>query len=228
MGKETIVVVDDDIKISNMLRRALIYEGYDVETVQSGEDALIRVLESPFDLIILDIMLPGINGWEICQEIRRIRPVPIIMLTAKDEVEDRVKGLDSGADDYIVKPFALEELFARIRVQLRRQRQATPSAKSLSFLDVTLHMESRECFRGTHQIDLKGKEFELLSFLMRHPRNVLSKEQILNQVWGMDYEGESNIIEVYVATLRSKLEVNGGKRVIHTVRGLGYVLKEGP
>ncbi|HJV44556.1 MAG TPA: response regulator transcription factor [Bacillota bacterium] len=227
MNKESILVVDDDEKIATMLKRALEYEGYEVKIVHSGEDALVAVMEQPFSLMTLDIMLPGLNGWEICREIREHSKMPIIMLTAKDEVEERVKGLDLGADDYVVKPFALNELMARIRAHLRRNSPQEESVSVLTFQDITLNIESRECIRGTRRIDLRGKEFELLDLFMRNPNKVLSKEQILNQIWGYNYEGESNVIEVYIATLRSKLEENKEPRVIATVRGLGYILREG-
>nr|WP_280922230.1 response regulator transcription factor [Ammoniphilus resinae] len=222
------MVVDDDHKIATMLKRALEYEGYVVTVVHSGEDALIAIHENSFSLVILDIMLPGLNGWQICQEIRSYSPIPILMLTAKDEIEDRVKGLDLGADDYVVKPFALGELLARVRAHLRRRASAAEKTESLTYHDVTLNLNSRECTRGGKKIDLRGKEFELLEYFLLNPNKVLSKEQILNQVWGYDYSGESNVIEVYIATLRSKLETGGHSRVIQTVRGLGYVLREGP
>jgi len=189
---------------------------------------LIAIHENLFSLVILDIMLPGLNGWQICQEIRSYSPIPIIMLTAKDEVEDRVKGLDLGADDYVVKPFALGELLARVRAHLRRKTPSVEKKAGLAYLDITLDLNSRECTRNGEKIDLRGKEFELLEYFLLNPNKVLSKEQILNKVWGYDYSGESNVIEVYVATLRSKLETNGRSRVIQTVRGIGYVLREGP
>jgi two-component system, OmpR family, response regulator MprA len=227
MNKDRILVVDDDKKIATMLKRALEYEGYEVKIVHTGEDALLAVMEKSFSLLILDIMLPGLDGWEICREIRANNHLPIIMLTAKDEVEERVKGLDLGADDYVVKPFALNELLARIRAHLRRNTPQVEEKEILVFQEITLNIESRECTRGNRRIDLRGKEFELLELLMRNPNKVLSKEQILNQIWGFNYEGESNVIEVYIATLRSKLEENKEPRIIQTVRGLGYVLREG-
>ncbi|RXT13922.1 response regulator transcription factor [Ammoniphilus sp. CFH 90114] len=226
MQKNRILVVDDDQKIGVMLKRALDYEGYEVTVVHSGEDALLLLLEKPFDLVILDIMLPGLDGWAVCQEIRVNSSIPIIMLTAKDEVEQRVKGLDSGADDYVVKPFALDELLARIRAQLRRHQPPREKADHLHFANIELNLSSRECKRGDQKIDLRGKEFELLEHFMLHPHIVLAKEQLLQHVWGFDYEGESNVIEVYIASLRSKLEKHGHPRLIHTVRGSGYILRE--
>lgn len=226
MTKDQILVVDDDLKITAMLKRSLEYEGYLVQVVHTGEDALIHVMGDSVDLIILDIMLPGLSGWETCREIRTHSKVPIIMLTAKDEVEERVKGLDLGADDYVVKPFALNELLARIRAQLRRNQSVVDTEGMFTFTDIVLNRESRECQRGDHKINLRGKEFDILHYFMCHPNKVLSKDQILNQVWGHDYEGESNTIEVYIASLRSKLEEYNQPRVIHTVRGLGYILRE--
>ncbi len=226
MKKEQILVVDDDHKIGSMLKRALEYEGYAVHVALSGEDALMACMQNSFDLIILDIMLPGLSGWEVCQEIRNASPIPIIMLTAKDEVEERVKGLDLGADDYVVKPFALTELLARIRAQLRRNQPNREKASQLQVLGIELHRQSRTCFRNGRKIDLRGKEFDLLELFMDHPQIVLSKDQILHHIWGHDYEGESNVIEVYVASLRAKLEEKGEPRLIQTVRGLGYILRE--
>lgn len=226
MNKEHILVVDDDPKIASMLRRALEYEGYKVKVVHDGEDALLSVMEQSFELVILDIMLPGLSGWEVCREIRTNHDIPIIMLTAKDEIEERVKGLDLGADDYVVKPFALNELLARIRAQLRRQQPTQDTPDTLTFADITLNRESRECLRGDHKVNLRGKEFDILEYFMHNPNKVLSKDQILNQVWGGDYEGESNVIEVYMASLRSKLEEGSRPRLLQTVRGLGYILRE--
>lgn len=225
MNKEHILVVDDDQKIANMLKRALEYEGYKVKAVLDGEDALLSVMEQSIDLIILDVMLPRLSGWEICREIRTHHAIPIIMLTAKDEIEERVKGLDLGADDYMVKPFALNELLARIRAQLRRNQPALDTQDVLTFADISLNRESRECHRGEQKINLRGKEFDLLEYFMHNPNKVLSKDQILDQVWGYDHQGESNVIEVYVASLRSKLEEGMRPRVLQTVRGLGYILK---
>jgi len=226
LNKDRILVVDDDQKITAMLKRTLEYEGYHVYVVHSGEDALITILEEPVDLVILDIMLPGLSGWETCREIREQSKIPIIMLTAKDEVEERVKGLDLGADDYVVKPFSLNELLARIRAQLRRNQPQIDSPGVFTFANITLNRDSRECQRGNNKINLRGKEFDLLYYFMVNPNKVLSKDQIQSQIWGLDYEGESNVIEVYIASLRSKLEENNQSRIIHTVRGLGYILKE--
>mgnify|MGYP001399086461 FL=1 len=222
--KERILVVDDDEKITNLLRRALSYEGYVTDVAQDGQRALSLALEHHPDLVILDLMMPGMDGLEVCRRLREGGSEPILMLTARDEVSDRVHGLDSGADDYMVKPFALEELMARVRALLRRRE---PDARSeLRFSDLVLDTASREARRGDRVIELSAKEFDLLSLFMRNPRRVLSREMILEQAWGYDFYGESNVIEVYVGYLRQKLEANGEPRLIHTVRGAGYVLKE--
>lgn len=222
--KERILVVDDDEKITNLLRRALSYEGYVPDIAHDGSAALSMALEHQPDLVILDIQLPGIDGLEVCRRLRQGGDQPILMLTARDEVSDRVHGLDSGADDYLVKPFALEELLARVRALLRRRE---PEERTeLRFADLVLDTASREARRGDRIIELSAKEFDLLALLMRNPRRVLSRELILEQAWGYDFYGESNVIEVYVGYLRQKLEANGEARLIHTVRGAGYVLKE--
>jgi two-component system, OmpR family, response regulator MprA len=222
--KERILVVDDDEKITSLLRRALSYEGYVIDVANDGPRALALALEHHPDLVVLDIQLPGMDGLEVCRRLREGGREPILMLTARDEVSDRVHGLDSGADDYVVKPFALEELMARVRALLRRHEPETRT--ELRFSDLVLDTASREARRGERIIDLSAKEFDLLSLFMRNPRRVLSREMILEQAWGYDFYGESNVIEVYVGYLRQKLEANGEQRLIHTVRGAGYVLKE--
>ncbi|MGH2366054.1 MAG: response regulator transcription factor [Chloroflexota bacterium] len=222
--KERILVVDDDEKITNLLRRALSYEGYLPDIAHDGPGALALALEHQPDLAILDIQLPGMDGLEVCRRLRQGGGQPILMLTARDEVSDRVHGLDSGADDYLVKPFALEELLARVRALLRRRE---PEERTeLRFADLVLDTASREARRGDRVIELSAKEFELLALLLRNPRRVLSREVILEQAWGYDFYGESNVIEVYIGYLRQKLETSGEARLIHTVRGAGYVLKE--
>jgi len=222
--KERILVVDDDEKITNLLRRALSYEGYITDIAHDGPRALSIALEHHPDLVILDIQLPGMDGLEVCRRLREGGSEPILMLTARDEVSDRVHGLDSGADDYLVKPFAIEELMARVRALLRRREPETRS--ELRFSDLVLDTASREARRGERLIELSAKEFDLLSLFMHNPRRVLTREHILEQAWGYDFYGESNVIEVYVGYLRQKLEANGEARLIHTVRGAGYVLKE--
>ena len=219
-----VLVVDDDAKITGFLRRALAYEGYQVDVAGGGAAALAQALQAPPDVVVLDVMMPGLDGLEICRRLRAGGDVPVLMLTARDEVVDRVEGLDAGADDYLAKPFALEELLARLRALLRRREAAAPSV--LRFADLTLDTGSRQAHRGPRAIDLTTKEFELLSFFLRHPRRVLTRNAIMEQIWGYDFDGESNVIEVYVGHLRQKLEAGGESRLIHTVRHAGYVLRE--
>ncbi|HEV2124222.1 MAG TPA: response regulator transcription factor [Chloroflexota bacterium] len=228
-----LLVVDDDSNITAFLKRALAYEGYLVETAADGPGGLEAARDNPPDLVVLDVMLPGIDGVEI---VRRLRAgeaetghLPIIMLTARDEVSDRVAGLDAGADDYLVKPFALEELVARIRALLRRREP--DSSRIIRFTDLSVDTSSREVRRGEREIQLTTKEYELLVYFMRHPRQVLTREQLLERVWGIDFEAETHVLEVYVGYLRHKLENTGSSglsasRLIHTIRGVGYVLRE--
>jgi two-component system response regulator MprA len=221
---QRILVIDDDPKILNTVRRGLAYEGYQVDIAESGEDGLRLAREHAPDLVILDVMLPGMDGFEICRRLRAGGDVPVLMLTARDEVADRVRGLDLGADDYMVKPFAFEELIARVRALLRR-REPT-SGGVLRYADLTLDPASREVFRGDRPIELTNREFELLSLFLRHPRQVLPRATILERVWDYDFGGDSNVLDVYIGYLRNKLEANGEPRLIHTVRGAGYVLRE--
>lgn len=219
-----ILIVDDDTEILSFLRRGLAYEGYTVETATSGPEALARAREKEPDLVILDIMMPGIDGIEVSKRLRQGSDVPVLMLTAKGTIADRVAGLESGADDYLVKPFAFDELLARVRALLRRREPR--EGETLRFSDLSLNTVSREVKRGQEPLELTAQEFDLLELFMRHPRQVLKRDLIYQRVWGYDFEGESNVIEVYVRYLRSKLEAGGKPRLIHTVRGVGYVLKE--
>lgn len=223
--KAHILVVDDDPRITDLLRRVLAYEGYTVAMAATGTEALNRTLERPPDLIVLDIMLPGLNGLEVAKRLRAAGDnVPILMLTARDAIADRVKGLEIGADDYLVKPFAPEELVARVKALLRRSREERQEV--LRYADVELDMGTRLAHRGAREIELSPTEFELLALLMRRPRQVLTRDIILDRVWGFDFEGSSNVLEVYIGYLRAKLEAGGEPRLIHTVRGVGYVFKE--
>jgi two-component system response regulator MprA len=225
--RETIMVMDDDEKITSMLRRSLTFEGYTVLTANDGQEGLRRVLETDPDLIILDVMMPRVDGWETLRRLRESGSLtPVLMLTAKDEVADRVKGLDLGADDYLVKPFALEELLARVRVLLRRRlERSEPDTQQLHYDDLTLDFDTREVFRDGKRIDLTTKEFDLLQLFMHNPKRVLTRDVIMDKIWGYDYSGESNVLEVYIALLRQKTEEYGGSRIIQTVRGAGYVLR---
>lgn len=220
-----ILVVEDEAKLAQFIELELKYEGYQVTVATDGLEGLATARECHPDLILLDWMLPGISGLEICRRLRLTGDkVPIILLTAKDEVSDRVAGLDSGADDYIVKPFSIEELLARIRAHLRRTQEEETDL--LQFADLRLNRSTREVYRGNRSIELTAKEFDLLEYLISHPRQVLTRDQILERVWGYDFMGDSNIIEVYIRYLRLKLEANNEKRLIQTVRGVGYVLRE--
>lgn len=220
-----ILIVEDDATLAQFLKQELSYEGYDVNVEQDGMQGLMAIRESHPDLVILDWMLPRLSGIEICRRLRdSLNRVPIILLTAKDEVSDRVSGLDAGADDYIIKPFSLEEFLARVRANIRRTQEPDPDV--LKFDDLSLNRSTREVFRGNRAIELTAKEFDLLEYLMRHPRQVLTRDQILEKVWGYDFMGDSNIIEVYVRYLRLKLEAENESRLIQTVRSVGYVIRE--
>jgi two-component system, OmpR family, response regulator MprA len=226
MGEQPrVLVVDDDRRIAAAVRRALIYEGYAVEVAADGPGALARAREQLPDLVVLDVMLPGLDGIEVCRRLRADGDVPILMLTARDATADRVLGLDSGGDDYLVKPFAYEELLARVRALLRRR--APHSGRVLRFADLTLDAGAREVRRGDRPVVLTTLEFDLLRYFLHNPRQVLSRGQILDAVWGYDFSATSNVVDVYVGYLRQKLEEDGAARLIHTVRGAGYVLREG-
>ena len=218
MAGSRILVVEDDTRLAATLERVLGAEAYDVEAACDGSDALRRARERPFDLVVLDIMLPGLDGIAVCRKLRATGPVPILLLTALGGTEDRVRGLDSGADDYLVKPFANEELLARVRALLRR---AAP-ADHLRFGDLRLEPASRAAWRGERMIDLTATEFDLLQHFLRHARQVLSREQLIDAVWKGEAESD-NVVAVYVGYLRQKL---GEPRLLHTVRGAGYALHE--
>ncbi len=223
---EHILIVEDDERIASMLRRGLIFEGYEADTAHSGSEGLEKARVRMPDLVILDWMLPEMEGIEVCRRLRAAGEVPILMLTAKEAISDRVAGLDAGADDYMVKPFAFDELMARVRALLRRHQPGPDGPEVLSFEDLELDTGTRQARRGDRVIDLTAKEYDLLFMFMRHPRQVLTRDQIFEEVWGYDFGGESNIIEVYVRYLRTKLEAEDEVRLIHTVRGVGYALRE--
>jgi two-component system, OmpR family, response regulator MprA len=221
-----IAVIDDDDKITSLLRRSLAFEGYEVTTAPDGAAALTLLSQRNADLVILDVMMPNMDGWEVCRRLRAAGiTTPILLLTARDEVQDRVKGLDLGADDYLVKPFALEELMARVRALLRRRSEQPGTDTRIQYEDLILDVDAREMARGDRRIELTAKEFDLLHLFMQNPRRVLSRDLIMERIWGYDYSGESNVLEVYIAMLRQKLEEQGEKRLIQTVRGAGYILK---
>ena len=219
-----ILVADDDPAIVSLIRRGLSYEGYEVETAADGPEALAKVKESRPDALILDVMMPGLDGNEVAKRLRQTGDLPILMLTARGTVADKIAGLDSGADDYLVKPFDFDELLARIRALLRRGQPK--QEETLRFADLTLDAGTMEVRRGGEVLELTAQEFKLLEFFMRHPRQVLNRDQIYENVWGYDFAGESNVIEVYVRYLRSKLEAGEKSRLLHTVRGAGYALRD--
>jgi DNA-binding response OmpR family regulator len=220
-----ILLVEDEEKLARFIQLELSYEGYQVTVAHDGLTGLTTARESKPDLVIVDWMMPGLNGLEVCRRLRATGDqVPIVLLTAKDEISDRVAGLDAGADDYVVKPFSIEELLARVRAHLRRNQ--TVESYQLQFSDLSLDRQTREVTRAGRAIELTAKEFDLLEYLMAHPRQVISRDQILETVWGYDFMGDSNIIEVYVRYLRLKLEANNESRLIQTIRGVGYALRE--
>lgn len=221
----TILVVDDDRKITDMLRRTLIYEGYRVVTAADGEEALTKTQAERPDLVVLDWLMPRLDGIAVAKLLRETGNTPILMLTARDAVEQRITGLDSGADDYLVKPFAPEELLARIRALLRRV-ESPDNSQTIAYADLSLDPLTRETRRGDRSFSLTPKEFDLLSYLLRHPRLVMPRDRILQDVWGYDFDGNGNVLEVYVGYLRNKTEAGGEPRLIQTVRGVGYVLRE--
>lgn len=225
--RQHILVIDDDERITSMLRRSLAFEGYEVSTANNGAEGLKSFMQKEPNLVILDVMMPYIDGHEVCRRIRESgSQVPILMLTAKDEVDDRVKGLDLGADDYVVKPFALEELLARVRAMFRRKVERAEQEESiLTFEDLMLDLDAREAIRAGRRIELTSKEYDLLLLFMQNPKRVLTRDTLMEKIWGYDFSGESNVLEVYIAMLRQKLEEGGLKRIIVTVRGTGYVLK---
>jgi two-component system response regulator MprA len=207
-----------------MMRRGLIFAGYDVGTTDSGEAALEQTLDALPDVVILDVMLPGLDGLEVCRRMRAAEPrLPILLLTARDRVPDRVAGLDAGADDYLVKPFAFDELLARIRALLRRS--GGEQVETLGFSDLTLDPDTHEVQRGERAIDLTLTEYQLLELFLRHPRQVLARDRIHDAVWGHDFYLESNVIDVHIKRLREKLEAGGEPRLIQTIRGVGYSLR---
>jgi two-component system response regulator MprA len=225
--KALILIVDDDSRLTSALRRTLAYEGYQVSTAPDGEAALAIARTKPPDVVILDIMLPGIDGLEVCRRLRAAGDgVAVLMLTARDAVTDRVAGLETGADDYLVKPFALEELLARVKALLRRRIPPDISREILSFADLEVDTATRQARRGNRVIDLSTTEYELLTMFLRNPRIVLTRNVLMDRIWGRDFEGGPNVLEVYIGHLRNKLEQHGEKRLIQTVRGAGYVLRE--
>ena len=223
-----ILVVDDERAVRESLRRALELEGYEIELAADGREALDRLeAESQPDVLVLDVLMPGVDGLEVCRRLRRAGSrLPVLMLTARDAVENRVAGLDAGADDYVTKPFALEELLARIRALLRRSADADGAGEVLRFADLELDPGTREVRRGGELVELTRTEFSLLELFLRNPRQVLTRSIIFERVWGYDFGYGSNSLDVYIGYLRRKTEAGGRPRLIHTVRGVGYALRE--
>ena len=221
-----ILIIEDEKKIARFMQLELEYEDYQVAVEYTGPAGLKRVAEEDFDLVLLDIMLPEMDGREVCREIRKISDLPVIMVTARDAVFDKVEGLDIGADDYITKPFAIEELLARIRVHLRRRDKQEREDNILQAQNLIVNLNKYQVKRKGELIELTKKEFDLLAYLLRNKGIVLPREEILNKIWGYDYIGETNVVDVYIRYLRSKIDEPFAQKLIHTVRGVGYVLRD--
>ncbi|MFF5995228.1 response regulator transcription factor [Lysinibacillus sp. KU-BSD001] len=224
--KQRILIIEDEPQIARVLQLELEFEGYETKMAHTGTEGLIAYREESWDLVLLDIMLPEMNGLDVLKRIRKDpRMTPVILLTAKNDVKDKVEGLDLGANDYVTKPFEFDELLARIRVALRFSQMAAPSSNELKYADLIVDEATREVKRADSNIDLTPREYDLLLHFMRHPRSVQSREQLLNAVWGFDYYGDTNVVDVYIRYLRQKID-SLGTPLFHTVRGVGYVMKE--
>ena len=221
-----ILIIEDEEKIARFVELELKHEGYETEKAFDGRTGLERALSGEFDLVLLDVMLPQLNGVEVLRRIRKESDIPIILVTARDAVMDKVSGLDAGADDYITKPFAIEELLARIRVALKRKKNDNISTEKLSWKNVIMDIDRHEVYVGEESVELTNREFELLKMLLQNKNIVLDREKIMDHVCGYDYVGETNVIDVYVRYLRTKIDDRFGLKMISTVRGVGYVIKE--
>ena len=219
-----ILIVEDDARISRYLQLELVHEGYEVETAFDGLSGLDTALTGNFDLIILDLMMPGMSGIEVCRRVRRESDVPIIILTAKDDISDKVTGLDTGADDYMTKPFAIEELLARIRAALKR-RSPIPTEETIVIDMLEINPTGRQVFYDGEPVELTKKEYDLLECLAKHENAVLTRNQLLDRIWGYEYLGDTNVVDVYIRYLRAKLDQKYNVKLIHTVRGVGYTLR---
>lgn len=226
MTPKKILLIEDEVKLARFVELELKYEGYEVTVCHDGREGMTLINEGKFDMLLLDLMLPGLTGIEICRRVRKTSNVPIIMLTAKDEVIDKVAGLDSGADDYLTKPFAIEELLARMRVAFKHCEDKMTKKVLLQVQDLEINTEKRLVMVGTEAVELTKKEYELLLYLVQNKNIVLTREQILNEVWGYSYIGETNVVDVYVRYLRAKIDEAFQKKYIHTIRGVGYYVKE--
>jgi two-component system response regulator MprA len=220
-----VLVVEDEPNIADVIRRGLIYQGFEVDIAHNGAEGLEAARENLPDVVVLDLMLPDMDGVEVCKRLRAADQVPIIMLTARDALSDKVEGLEAGADDYMTKPFEFDELVARIKVNLRRRASMPASGEVITVGDLTINPMSREVTRGDRPIELTAREFELLEYLARHAGQVVTKETLFERVWGYNFDVESDAIKVYISYLRKKLNANGEQDMIRAVRGVGYVLK---
>lgn len=221
-----ILIIEDEVEIMSFLKLELTHEGYEVDTAYDGRTGLEKIENGDYDLVLLDIMLPGLNGIEVCRRARRFTGVPIIMLTARDQINDKVTGLDTGADDYLTKPFSIEELMARMRNLLKRKSTIKEENSILSSKNLTINQESCEVKVNNVIIELTKKEYQLLEYLLQNKNHVLTREQILNVVWGYDYFGNTNVVDVYIRYLRTKLDDCFNEKYITTIRGTGYIIKE--
>ncbi len=226
MEYKKILLIEDEVKLARFVELELRYEGYDVTVCHDGREGLKQVSDGDFDMLLLDLMLPGLTGIEICRRVRKFSQMPIIMLTAKDEVMDKVAGLDSGADDYLTKPFAIEELLARMRVAFKHASASGINKMLLEAQGLKIDTDKRLVTVNDKVVDLTKKEYELLLYLVQNKNIVLSREQILNEVWGYSYIGETNVVDVYIRYLRSKIDEAFGRKYIHTIRGVGYYVKD--
>ena len=226
MERKKVILIEDEVKLARFVELELRYEGYDVTVCHDGREGLQMVTDGNYDMILLDLMLPGLTGIEICRRVRKFSNVPIIMLTAKDETMDKVAGLDSGADDYLTKPFAIEELLARMRVAFKHAHAGGAKKVILEVQGLEIDTDKRMVTVNGTVVDLTKKEYELLLYLVQKKNIVLSREQILNEVWGYSYIGETNVVDVYIRYLRSKIDEAFGIKYIHTIRGVGYYVKD--
>lgn len=226
MERKKVILIEDEVKLARFVELELRYEGYDVTVCHDGREGLQMVTDGNYDMILLDLMLPGLTGIEICRRVRKFSNVPIIMLTAKDETMDKVAGLDSGADDYLTKPFAIEELLARMRVAFKHAHAGGAKKVILEVQGLEIDTDKRMVTVNGTVVDLTKKEYELLLYFVQNKNIVLSREQILNEVWGYSYIGETNVVDVYIRYLRSKIDEAFGIKYIHTIRGVGYYVKD--
>ncbi|MCY7822561.1 two-component system response regulator YkoG [Bacillus spizizenii] len=227
MEKGHILIVEDEEKIARVLQLELEYEGYSVTIKHNGTEGLNAAAEGGYSLVLLDVMLPGLSGLEVLRRLRKTdQQTPVILLTARDSIPDKVTGLDIGANDYVTKPFEIEELLARIRAALRQNGTKTEDIDTfLTYDDLRVNEKTREVRRGDKEVELTPREFDLLVYMLKHPQQVLTREQILNSVWGFDYIGDTNVVDVYIRYIRKKLDYPYEKQLIHTVRGVGYAIK---